>query len=108
MQRSKRILTSVVVGGILALAALPVVSATTDGPAGGPVVAGTWEHRHATFHYDGITSLYTCAGLKSNIRALLQHLAARQDLTVRASHAPPRHHAPRPPPTPHTNFSSPP
>jgi hypothetical protein len=84
MQRSKRILTSAVVSGLLALAALPVASATKDEPAGGPVVAGAWEHRHASFHYDGITSLYSCAGLETNIRALLQHLGARKDLTVRA------------------------
>ena len=84
MQRSKRILTSAVVSGLLALAALPVVSAANDGPAGGPVVAGTWAHRHASFHYDGITSLYSCAGLESNIRLLLQHMGARKDLTVRA------------------------
>jgi hypothetical protein len=83
MQRSKRILTSAVVSGLLALAALPVASAN-DEPAGGPVVAGTWEHRHASFHYDGITSLYSCAGLETNIRALLQHLGARKDLAVHA------------------------
>ena len=84
MRRSKRILIPAVVGGLLTLAALPVASAATDEPAGEPVVAGTWEHRHANFHYDGITSLYSCAGLESNIRALLQHLGARKDLTVRA------------------------
>ncbi|HEX3397294.1 MAG TPA: hypothetical protein VHS76_11390 [Steroidobacteraceae bacterium] len=84
MQRSKRILTSVVVSGLLALAALPAASATNDGSAGGSVVAGTWEHRRASFHYSGITSLYSCAGLETNIRALLQHLGARKDLTVRA------------------------
>jgi hypothetical protein len=93
MQRSKRILTSSVVGGLLALAALPVASAK-DEPAGGPVVAGTWEHRHASFHYDGITSLYSCAGLESNIRALLQHLGARKDLTVRAYACPGGYNAP--------------
>jgi hypothetical protein len=84
MQRSKRILTSAAVSGLLALAALSVANAANDGPADRPVVAGTWEHRHASFHYDGITSLYTCAGLESNVRALLQHLGARKDLTVRA------------------------
>src|SRR5882757_1886674 len=94
MQRSKRILTSAVVSGLLALAALPVASATHDAPAGGPVVAGSWEHRHASFHYDGITSLYSCAGLESNIRALLQHLGARKDLTVRAYGCPGGYNAP--------------
>jgi len=94
MQRSKRILTSAVVSGFFALAALPVASATNDGPAGGPAVAATWEHRHASFHYDGITSLYSCAGLESNIRALLQHLGARKDLTVRAYGCPGGFNAP--------------
>src|SRR5258708_17998250 len=94
MQSSKRILTSVVVGGILALAALPAASATTEGPAGGPVVAGTWEHRHASFHYDAIASLYSGGGLESNIRALLQHLGARKDLTVRAYGCPGGFNAP--------------
>jgi len=84
MQRSKGIFTSAVVSGLLALAALPVASATNDGPAYGPVVAGTWEHRHASFHYNGITSHYSCAGLETNIRALLQHLGARKDLAVHA------------------------
>ena len=84
MQRSARILTSAIISGICVLSALPVASATNDGPAGGSVVAGTWEHRHASFHYDGITSRYSCAGLETNIRALLQHMGARKDLTVRA------------------------
>jgi hypothetical protein len=84
MQRSKGILSPAVVSGLLALAALQVASATNDEPAGGPVVAGNWEHRHASFHYDGITSLYSCAGLETNIRALLQHLGARKDLAVHA------------------------
>jgi hypothetical protein len=93
MQRSKRILTAAVVSGLLALAVLPVASAN-DGPAGGPVVAGTWEHRHASFHYDGITSLYSCSGLESNIRRLLQHMGARKDLTVRAYGCPGGYDAP--------------
>jgi hypothetical protein len=84
VQRSKRILTPAVVGGLLVLAAMPVASATHDESAGGPVVAGTWEHRQASFHYDGITSLYSCAGLETNIRALLLHLGARKDLAVHA------------------------
>jgi hypothetical protein len=93
MQRSKRILNSAVVSGLLALAALPAARAN-DGAAGGPVVAGTWEHRHASFHYDGITSLYSCSGLESNIRALLQHMGARKDLTVRAYGCPGGYDAP--------------
>lgn len=84
MQRSKRILISAAMAGFLALAVLPVVNAADDASAGGPVVAGTWEQHKAHFSYFGITSLYSCSGLESNIRQLLQHLGARKDLTVHA------------------------
>jgi hypothetical protein len=84
MHHSKRILISAALTGLLGLAAVPVVNAADDGAAGGPVVAGIWEHHKANFTYFGITSLYSCNGLESNIRQLLQHLGARKDLTVRA------------------------
>jgi len=84
MQRSKRILISAVMSGLFALAALPVVNAADAESAGGPVVAGTWEHHKASFSYYGITALYSCSGLETNIRQLLRHLGARKDLTVRA------------------------
>ena len=84
MQRSKRISVSAAMTGLLAVAALPVVNAAGDESAGGQLVAGTWEHHKANFSYFGITSLYSCSGLETNIRQLLQHLGARKDLTVRA------------------------
>src|SRR5258708_27801 len=84
MQRSKRILTSAVVGGLLALAALPVASATTDGPAGGPVVAGPWEPRPPTFHSDGRTPPSTCARLESKIGGVRQHVGGGKDIAVGA------------------------
>lgn len=88
MQDSKRILTAAVMAAFLALTALPLVSAANDRSASGPVVAGTWEHHHARFTYFGITSLYSCDGLESDIRALLLHLGARKDATVRANGCP--------------------
>jgi hypothetical protein len=84
MQCSKRMWITAALTGLLALAALPIVNAADDGAASGPVVAGTWEHHKANFSYFGITSLYSCSGLESNIRQLLQHLGARKDLTVHA------------------------
>jgi hypothetical protein len=84
MQCSKRILISAAMTGLLALAALPVVNAADDKSASGPIVAGTWEHHKASFSYYGITSLYSCSGLETNISALLRHLGARKDLTVHA------------------------
>jgi hypothetical protein len=84
MQCSKRILISAAVTGLLALAALSAVDAADDKPASGTIVAGTWEHHKASFNYYGITSLYSCAGLETNVSALLRHLGARKDLTVHA------------------------
>ena len=84
MQCSKRILISAAMTGLLALAALPVVNAAADQSADAQSVAGTWEHHTAHFSYFGITSLYSCSGLESNIRQLLLHLGARKDLTVHA------------------------
>lgn len=81
MQRSKRIGTlAVATAAFLVFMALPpLASAADDSPAGGPVVAGTWVHRHANFTYWGITALYSCDGLEDNIRSLLVHLGARKD-----------------------------
>jgi len=84
MQYSKRILTSAAMVGLLALPALPVLSAGDDTSAGGSVVAGTWEHHQARFSYFGITTLYSCDGLEDNTRALLVHLGARHDAKVMA------------------------
>jgi hypothetical protein len=79
MQRSKRIGTFAATAAFLAFMVLPLVSTADDSPAGGPVVAGTWVHRHANFTYWGITALYSCDGLEDNIRSLLVHLGARKD-----------------------------
>jgi hypothetical protein len=89
MQRNKRILISAAMSASLALSALPLVRAADASSAAGPVVAGTWEHRHAGFSYWGITTLYSCDGLEDNIRALLLHLGARKnDIKVNARGCP--------------------
>src|SRR5271156_727751 len=79
MHRTKRILTSAAMAGLLALPALSVLSAADDTSAAGQVVAGTWEHHQARFSYFGITTLYSCDGLEDNTRALLVHLGARKE-----------------------------
>lgn len=79
MQRSKRIGTLATATALLAFIALPPVIAAEDNSASGPVVAGTWVHRHANFTYWGVTALYSCDGLEDNIRSLLVHLGARKD-----------------------------
>jgi hypothetical protein len=94
MQRSKRNWTLAAMAALLAFAALPAVRAADNSSAGGPVVAGTWEHHQARFTYYGITALYSCSGLENNIRQLLKHLGARKDITVSASGCPRGYDAP--------------
>jgi hypothetical protein len=72
----------------LALGVAAAGSCLADPPAPSPVVSGVWQHRHAKFTFHGITSLYTCAALESNIRGLLLHLGARKDATVSARGCP--------------------
>jgi hypothetical protein len=88
MHRSKRFLTSAAMAALFALPALPVFSAGEDTSAGGSIVAGTWEHHHATFTYWGVTARYSCDGLEDNVRALLLHLGARNDAKVNARGCP--------------------
>jgi hypothetical protein len=87
MQRSKAVLK---LCAIVALAGLGAAACATEQarPADGQVVAGTWEHHQANFTYFGITSLYSCSGLETNIRQLLQHLGARKDVKVNARGCP--------------------
>jgi hypothetical protein len=83
MQCSNRILISAALTGVLTLAGLSIANAA-ETEATGPVVSGTWQHHKASFNYYGITSLYSCSGLETNVRGLLKHLGARKDLTVHA------------------------
>jgi len=90
MQRNKPFRAS----SIAALVALAGIacgtgsSAAAPAEAGGQVVTGVWQHHHGNFSYYGITTLYSCDGLESNIRSLLLHLGARKDATVSASGCP--------------------
>jgi hypothetical protein len=87
MQRSKRILTSAAIV-MLSAAIAGTVAVAADSSASQPPVNGTWEHHHASFTYYGITTLYSCDGLETNIRALLLHFGARKDATVSARGCP--------------------
>jgi hypothetical protein len=89
MQCSKRVSTSMV-GTLLALAGIwaYTLQAAVAAAAGEPVVTGVWQHHHVNFSYYGITALYSCDGLESNIRSILLHLGARKDAKVRANGCP--------------------
>ena len=86
MQRNKRFLIS---AAIAALAALTGSNASFAGDASAnEPAAGTWVRHQAEFTYYGITALYSCDGLESNIRSLLVHLGARKDAKVSARGCP--------------------
>jgi hypothetical protein len=87
-------LISAAITGLLSLLALPVVNAADADSSGAAVVSGTWAHHKASFNYYGITSLYSCSGLETNVRSLLKHLGARKDLSVRAYGCPGGYDAP--------------
>ena len=85
MQQSKRIVTCLA-GALATLAFIcgtggPAVAA----PPTGEVITGAWQHHHASFSYYGITSLYSCDALESNVRSLLEYLGARKGATVSAN-----------------------
>jgi hypothetical protein len=86
MQRNKRFLTS---AAITVLIALTGSGASFAGDASaGEATTGTWEHHQTEFNYFGITALYSCDGLESNVHSLLLHLGARKDAKVRARGCP--------------------
>jgi hypothetical protein len=69
---------------ILALAALGVATAAPSQQT----VTGVWQHHQVNFTYYGLTSLYSCDGLETNIRRLLLHMGARDDAKVSALSCP--------------------
>ena len=88
MQRSNSMLTLCAIVALAGMGAAAMAAAADEHPEGGQTVAGTWQHRHASFSYFGITALYSCSGLETNISRLLQHLGARKDAKVNARGCP--------------------
>jgi hypothetical protein len=89
MQRSKS-LSAASIGALVALGGIASGTAglaATPAPSG-QVVTGAWQHHQVTFNYYGITSLYSCDGLETNVRSLLLHLGARKDAQVNAKGCP--------------------
>ena len=89
MQRSNR--ASLSSAAALALAGICTVAcvAPTTAPAPtGKVVTATWQHHQVNFSYFGITTLYSCTGLETDIRSLLLHFGARKDAKVTAQGCP--------------------
>jgi hypothetical protein len=88
MQRNKAIFTVCAVAAIVGLSTGIVGKAAEENSSSGALATGTWQQRHASFTYYGITALYSCDGLEDNIRALFRYLGARKDVTVNARGCP--------------------
>jgi hypothetical protein len=58
------------------------------GTAPADVVSSQWQHHKVKFNYVGFTTAYTCDGLESHVRQILEHLGARKDITVSAAGCP--------------------
>jgi hypothetical protein len=92
MQYSKRVsahlLSAIVALFVLSAGSDLGLAADTAAAPKGELVTAAWQHHHVNFTYYGITSLYSCDGLETNIRALLLYLGARKDAKVRANGCP--------------------
>jgi hypothetical protein len=56
-----------------------------DQPPPAVVVASVWQHHAVRVDYYGLTSLYTCDGLESHVKAILVYFGARKDASVTAN-----------------------
>jgi len=89
MQRSKcAFLSSAAALALAGICTGACVGPTTAPAPKGEVVAATWQHHQVNFSYFGITSLYSCTGLETDIRSLLLYLGARKDAKVTAQGCP--------------------
>jgi hypothetical protein len=62
---------------------LPVAALLTLAPVAGQAqVAATWKRHEIEFTYMGFTTRYSCEGLRSKLRLLLQASGARPDFAV--------------------------
>lgn len=78
--------------GLLLIGAAAGATSTSDPAAPAAAtptpVAFTWQHRRMSFSYFGITVLYTCDALESQVGRILSFLGARGDLKVSARGCP--------------------
>ncbi len=68
--------------GMLILAALAAFPAAGS-EAGLDEVAANWKRHEVDFVYMGFTTRYSCGGLRSKVKLLLQHLGVRPDVKIR-------------------------
>jgi hypothetical protein len=89
MQRSKRVfLSSAAALALACICTVACVGPTTAPAPNGEVITATWQHHQVNFSYFGITSLYSCTGLETNIRSILLYFGARKDAKVTAQGCP--------------------
>jgi hypothetical protein len=73
---------------LLAVACTVQWAGALAGAPAGDLVTVTWEHRHATFSYIGMTTAYNCDALASQVGRILVYFGARKDPKVSARGCP--------------------
>lgn len=73
----KSIVAAAVATAAFAIGALPACADTPPTPS-------QWQEHKGSLDYFALTSFYSCTGIESKVRQLLQYLGARKDVTVNA------------------------
>jgi hypothetical protein len=76
--------TTRVNAGLYLIGGLCLVGALAAPVRGEPAISAVWKPQHLQFNYMGVTSRYTCDGLRDKVRAMLLDLGVRRDLKVTA------------------------
>jgi hypothetical protein len=80
----KSILLTALVAVTVAIGSPRGAAAQGAGAAAGPVVDAVWVEREISVSYLAVTSYFSCEGLRSKVRWVLEQLGARPDFTVTA------------------------
>lgn len=80
MQHTNRIWTATL--GASALCAVSLLAAPSGAETDASTVPSAWQHHKGTFTYSGYTTVFTCEGLGEQVRRILKHFGARDDLKV--------------------------
>jgi len=76
-------------GNLIAVIAAAAVAAPAFAADPAPeMVSGTWQHHQDSFHYYGLTSLFSCSSIEDDVKQILLYLGARKDLSVHATGCP--------------------
>jgi len=79
---ARALLATLAATSLLLCDSFPTIAAPADEDSSGGESA-VWTPKQVEFRYQGVTAVYTCDGLRSRVKYILQELGARADLQVR-------------------------